>query len=222
MHPAVAHHGGDLEAGGAVHGLLVLHGHREGDDPPVALGDHRLLVGEVALLDVLEDYLPPVPGVGVNPPLVEPREADARGPEVLGRLRDDLRRLLLRSLPPGDSLGLQGHAQGAPGVEPRALGVGFPGEGLVHPCGGVEGVVDQGVAGEALVDPLGLVLVAPEVHDPPGPLEAPPEGGVPLVKPAVGVLDGVVLVEAAGLCHGGDLFLCGRRRLKKTVLRTLE
>ncbi len=44
-------------------------------------------------------------------------------------------------------------------------------------------------------------------------------GGVPLVEPSVGVFDGVVLVEAAGLRHGGDLFLCGRRRLKKTVLR---
>jgi len=57
-------------------------------------------------------------------------------------------------------------------VEPCDLGVVLPGEGLVHSGGRVEGVVDQEVAGEALVDPPGFVLVASEVHDPPGPLEA--------------------------------------------------
>ena len=88
-----AHHCGDLEAGGAVHRLLVLHGHGEGDNPSVAFGDHRLLVDEVALLHVLEDDLPPEPGVGVNPPLVEPRETNTRSSEVLGGLFNDLRRL---------------------------------------------------------------------------------------------------------------------------------
>jgi hypothetical protein len=54
----------------------------------VALRDDILLVGDVGLLDVLEDDILPVAGLGVDPALVEFGESDADGAKILGGLGD--------------------------------------------------------------------------------------------------------------------------------------
>jgi len=186
-----------------VHDLLVLHGDGESDHPSVALRDNRLPLVNASLLDVLEDDLPAVARVSVDPAPVQLAEADTRGPVELRSLRDYLGRFLRGALPLGDPSGFLGDAQGAPGVEARTLGVALSGEGLVHAGCGVEGIVDEGETGQVHLDPCGSVFLGAEADYSARLLEPPTERRFPLVEPHVAVFHRIRLFEGAPDCHGG-------------------